>query len=237
MEVTWHGIFQPRDRRPIPEWAHEHVWLQPPITKTGFFNCADSRHFLAIFDSLQNDHKRETNVLKPVRGGGSLIGDVFCPWTLAVDPGPYMDVFQTEAAGKDHGQERIQKIFERCKPVAALFPVDRHELRDAEILFSNGHTWYLRGPALGNLQGKGIRYLRMEEVWMWAQGKMGEAEGRIGDYLKMQTSKILRISQGGPMDGVPMEESDWYRAYHKGLVHEWEVQCIDRKSTRLNSSH
>jgi hypothetical protein len=66
----------------------------------------------------------------------------------------------------------------------------------------------------------------MEEVWMWAQGKMGEAEGRIGDYLKMQTSKILRISQGGPMDGVAMEESDWFRAYHKGLIHEWEVSCV-----------
>lgn len=227
MDLTWHSIFTPRDRRPIPEWAHEHVWLQPPITKTGWFTCADSRHFLAIFASLQNDHKREVNVLKPVRGGGSLIGDVFCPWTFAVDPGPYMDVFQTEPAAKDHGQERIQKIFERCAPVVALFPADRHELRDKEILFSNGHTWYLRGPALGNLQGKGIRFLRMEEVWMWAQGKMGEAEGRIGDYLKMQTSKILRISQGGPMDGVPLEESDWYRAYHKALIHEWEVQCLN----------
>lgn len=227
MKETWHSIFLPRDRRPIPEWAHEFVWLRPPITKTGFFNCADSRHFIPVFDSLQNDHKREINVLKPVRGGGSLIGDVFCPWTLAVDPGPYMDVFQTEPAAKDHGQERIQKIFEACKPLAALFPANRHELRGSEILFSNGHTWYLRGPSLGNLQGKGIRYLREEEVWMWAQGKMGEAEGRIGDYLKMQTSKILRISQGGPMDGVPMEESDWFRAYHKGMIHEWEVQCLN----------
>lgn len=226
MDLTWRSIFTPRDRRPIEEWAHEFIWLVPPITKTGFFTCADSRNFIGIFASLQNDHKREVNVLKPVRGGGSLIGDVFCPWTFAVDPGPYMDVFQTELAAKDHGQERIQKIFADCKPVAALFPSDRHELRNDEILFSNGHTWYLRGPALGNLQGKGIRYLRMEEVWMWAQGKMGEAEGRIGDYLKMQTSKILRISQGGPMDGVPMEESDWFRAYHKGLIHEWEVQCI-----------
>jgi hypothetical protein len=224
---TWRSIFAPRDRRPIPEWAHDYVWLQPPITKTGFFTCADSRHFLDIFASLQNDHKREVNVLKPVRGGGSLIGDIFCPWTLAVDPGPYMDVFQTEPAAKDHGQERIQKIFHHCKPVAELFPSDRHELRNKEILFNNGHTWYLRGPALGNLQGKGIRYLRMEEVWMWRQGLMGEAEGRIGDYLKMQNSKILRISQGGPMDGVSMEESDWFRAYHKALGHEWEVQCIN----------
>jgi hypothetical protein len=226
MDRTWHSIFVARDRRPIPEWAHDFVWLRPPITKTGFFDCSDSRHFEPVFASLQNDHKREVNVLKPVRGGGSLIGDVFCPWTFAVDPGPYMDVFQTEKVASDHAEERIKRIFEACPPVRALFPANRHKERDDEILFSNGHTWYVRGPALANLQAKGLRYLRLEEVWMWAQGKMGEAEGRIGDYLKMQTSKILRISQGGPMDGVPMEESDWFRAYHKGLVHEWEVQCL-----------
>ena len=226
MDLTWRSIFKQRDRRPIPEWAHDYVWLSPPITKTGFFTCADSRHFLAIFDSLQNDHKREVNVLKPVRGGGSLVGDVFCPWTFAVDPGPYMDVFQTEKVASDHAEERIKKIFEHCPPVKALFPSNRHKERDDEILFSNGHTWYVRGPSLGNLQAKGIRYLRLEETWMWGQGKMGEALGRIGDYLKMQTSKVLVISQGGPMDGVAMEESDWFRQYHRGLAHEWEVQCL-----------
>lgn len=227
MELTWRRIFTPRDRRPTPEWAHDFVWLQPPITKTGFFSCAESRHFLAIFASLDNDHKRETNVLKPVRGGGSLIGDVFCPRTIAVDPGPYMDVFQTEQVASDHAEERIKRIFERCPPVAALFPANRHKERDDEILFSNGHTWYVRGPSLGNLQAKGIRYLRLEEVWMWDQGKMAEALARIGDYLKMQTSKVLTISQGGPKPGVPMEESDWYRHYHRGLIHEWETQCLN----------
>jgi hypothetical protein len=227
IKQTWREVFAPRDRRPIPEWAHDFIWLMPPITRTGWFDASGSRHFIPIFASLQNDRKRETNALKPVRGGGSLIGDIFCPWTIANDPGPYMDVFQTDKVAKDHAEERIKRIFENCGPVRKLFPANRHKERDNEILFSNGHTWYVRGPSLANLQAKGIRYLRLEEVWMWDQGKMGEAEGRIGDYLKMQTSKILRISQGGPRDGVEMEESDWYQAYHKGHIYEWEVQCLN----------
>jgi hypothetical protein len=214
-----------RDRRPIPEWAHEFVWLSPPITKTGWFDISGSRHWEPIFASLQNDRKREVNALKPVRGGGSLIGDVFCPWTVCNDPGPYMDVFQTEKVASDHAEERIKRIFEKCEPLRKLLPANRHKQRDDEILFAHGHTWYVRGPSLANLQAKGIRYLRLEEVWMWDQGRMGEAEGRVGDYLKTQTSKILRISQGGPKDGVELEESDWYRAYHRGTIFEWEVQC------------
>ncbi|HEV8542772.1 MAG TPA: phage terminase large subunit family protein [Verrucomicrobiae bacterium] len=224
---TWTDVFTTRDRRPIPDWAHDFIWLSPPITKTGWFDISGSRHFIPIFASLQNDRKRETNVLKPVRGGGSLIGDIYCPWTIVNDPGPYMDVFQTDKVAGDHAEERIKRIFESCAPVRKLFPSNRHKQRDNEILFSNGHTWYVRGPSLANLQAKGIRYLRLEEVWMWDQGKMGEAEGRIGDYLKMQTSKILRVSQGGPKDGVEMEESDWFQAYYKGKIFEWEVQCLN----------
>ena len=223
--AAWRGLVEPRDRRPIPEWAHDFIRLSPPITRTGPFDVSGSRHFIQIFDSLQNDRKREVNVLKPVRGGGSLIGDVFCPWAMKNDPGPYMEVFQTESVASAHAEERSKRIFERCEPLKELLPSNRHKVRDDEILFSHGHTWYVRGPSLANLQAKGIRYLRLEEVWMWDQGRMAEAEGRIGDYLKMQTSKILRVSQGGPRDGIKMEDSDWFQAYYRGKIHEWEVQC------------
>src|ERR1051326_2567681 len=224
---VWADIFTPRDRRPIYEWAKENIWLDPPITKVGWFDISNSRHFIAIFDSLQNDRKREVNVLKPVRGGGSLIGDIFCPWTLVNDPGPYMDVFQTDQVVGDHAENRCIKIFEKCKGLQKYFPLDRHKERDQEIVFSHGHTWYARGPSLGNLQSKGIRYLRLDEIWMWSQGKLAEAIARVGDYLKMQNSKVLTISQGGPMDGVELEESDWFQHYHKAQIHEWEVECLN----------
>jgi len=201
--------------------------LSPPITRTGPFDVSGSRQFIAIFDHWQDDRARETNVLKPVRGGGSLIGDVCCCYGISADPGPYLEVFQTDPEAKFYAESRTIVNFKNCPPVRELFPADRHKLRENEIMFSHGHTWYNVGPAISNLQTKSIRYLRLEEVWMWAQGKMGEALGRIGDYLKIQTSKVLTISQGGPHDGFdgPMETSDWHRHYHRGQIHEWEVEC------------
>lgn len=221
-------MFAPPDRRPIYDWARDgNVVLVPPITRTGPFDVSGSRHFIAIFDAWQHDRTREVNVLKPVRGGGSLIGDIICPWSFANDPGPYMEVFQTEPEMKLYVESRSMQIFRNSPPIRELFPRDRHKMRETEIMFNNGYTWYAVGPAISNLQTKSIRYLRLEEVWLWAQGKIGEAMGRIGDYLKMQTSKVLTISQGGPCDGFPepMENSDWYRHYHRAQRHEWEVEC------------
>lgn len=225
IRTAWRETFAPRDRRPVYDWAHDNVWLSPPITRTGWFDVSASRHFIAIFEALQNDFRREVNILKPVRGGGSLIGDIMVLWAMVNDPGPYMELFQTQDIADEHAEARLVPNFHNCAATAALFPHNLNKLRDNQILFANGHTWYVSGPSIANLQTKGIRYLRLEEVWMWDQGKDAEAVGRIGDYLKMHTSKVLRISQGGPKDGVDMETSDWFRTYNRGLLHEWEVPC------------
>jgi len=216
---------KPKFNGPIYEWAHSNVVLAPPITRTGKFCISGSRHFIGIFDSLKNVFRREINILKPVRGGGSLIGDVHVLWAMANHAGPYMELFQTQEIAEEHAEARLIPNFHNCKATRDLFPDNRHKLRDQQIVFNNGHTWYCSGPSISNLQTKGIRYLRLEEVWMWDQGKDGEACGRVGDYLKMRTSKVIRISQGGPREGVDMETSDWYRNYHRGVIHEWEVPC------------
>lgn len=221
------ACFAPPERLPIYEWLAKYWTLSPPITKTGPFDVSGSRHFIAVFDAWQDDRVREVNVLKPVRGGGSLIGDGICLYGIAADPGPYMEVFQTEPEAQLYAESRTMVNFRNCPPVRELFPADRHKLRENEVMFSHGHTWYNVGPAISNLQTKSIRHLRLEEVWLWPQGKMGEAIGRIGDYLKIQTSKVLTISQGGPYPEFdePMANSDWYRHYHRGQIHEWEVEC------------
>ena len=71
-------MLAPRDTRPTYEWAHEHVSTYPPLSKHGAFDVSGSRHFICPFDALDDERTREVNVLKPVRGGGSLIGDVWC---------------------------------------------------------------------------------------------------------------------------------------------------------------
>ena len=221
------AMYAPPERTSIHEWLAKNWVLSPPITKTGPFDVSGSRHFIDIFNAWQDDRVREVNILKPVRGGGSLIGDGICLYGIAADPGPYMEVFQTDQEAKFFAESRSVVNFRNCKPVRDLFPADRHKIRDNEIMFTHGHAWYNSGPSISNLQTKSIRYLRLEECWMWDQGKIGEAIGRVGDYLKTQTSKVLCISQAGPAPGFaePMENSDWYRHYHRAQIHEWTVQC------------
>jgi hypothetical protein len=214
---------QPKDTRPTHEWASDgNVELFPPVTRTGIFDSSSSRHFIPILDALDDERTREVNILKPLRSGGSLIGDIHLCSAMARNPGGYLNVFQTEPEAKNYFFDRIEKTLKGCSQVAIHLP---YKYEWSELRLNTGATIYTGGPALSNLQSKGVRYLRLDECWMYPAGRIVEAEGRVGDYLKMEMSKILRISQAGPYEHRTLDECEWHRAYTRGTMHEWEVQC------------
>src|SRR3954453_11981415 len=98
------------NRDPTHEWAARNVELFRPITKPGKFDCSESRHFIPIFDALDDGRTREVNILKPVRGGGSLIGDIHLIESLARSVGSYLNVFQTDDEAKMFWFDRIEKM-------------------------------------------------------------------------------------------------------------------------------
>lgn len=216
------SIFDVPDRRPIHEWARDFVYLSSPITRPGKFDCCGSRHFIPIFDALEDERTREVNVLKPVRGGGSLIGDLHLLSVLGRRPAPYMNVFQTDDDAKMHFYDRLLKFLKACPATRDLIP---HRFDHGEIYLNSGHTLYTGGPGISNLQSKGVCHLRLDECWIYPLGRMGEAEARVGDYLREELSKILRISQAGTPDNRTMAECDWHRAWQRGEINEWEVAC------------
>jgi hypothetical protein len=216
------SIFAPLDRRPTVEYAAEHVELSSPITKPGKFDCSSSRHFLEIFGALDDERTREVNVLKPVRGGGSLVGDVHLVTSLARRPMPSMCVFQTDPDAKIHFFDRIEKNLMNCAATAALLPA-RYEW--SEIFLKSGHTLYTGGPGISNLQSKGVCNLWLDEPWIYPLGRMADAEARVGDFLKLELSKILRTSQGGTCENRELKDCDWVRAWSLGEQNEWEVAC------------
>lgn len=215
----WSRIQWIADRRTIEEWASQHVTLPPTLTFQGKFNPAISRQFIEPLRALQSGRVREVNVCAPPRSGKTLIADTFAPWALAQDPGPVLWVFSGEDQANLHCETRLMPILHGCEPVRAMLPADRHKIRATEIQLANGYPIHVRGPAISNLQARGYRYLIADEVWLWPSGRLGEAKTRVHDFAKIESSKVLCISQGGEGGG------EWYVQYHSGRLHEWEVPC------------
>lgn len=103
----WRDAWRGPDRRPIYEWAKEYIRLPAAYTIQGNFNPDVSRHLLPIMDALQDDTIRRVTLMKPTRGAGTLVADIWVPWIVANDPGPIQWNMQTDPIAEDHAQGLI----------------------------------------------------------------------------------------------------------------------------------
>ncbi len=213
--------FAPVDRRPIWQWAEEHVSLGSNYTITGKFRLDRSPYLRDPFDSLQADHVRIVCLRAPVRSGKTLFADVLLLWIIANDPGPTMVNYQTDAMAKDMAKTRTRHNLDLCPAIAPLLPADRHDRNICEIHFAHGMPLWIQGPSESNLQSKGIRYLINDEPWLWQPGRIYQAYARTKDFDRMGNSKTLNISQGG-IEGDD-EDTEW----GKGDQREWHVHCLN----------
>lgn len=217
---AWRSLTAPKDRRPIWEWASTEIELAAVLTIKGKFNPDISRHFIGPWESLQDDRVRQVVVRKPTRGGGTLISDIWHAWCRANDPGPAMAIMQSEEIAKEHAEARFMPQLLSCPSIRSLLPADRHKLRSTEIIFNDGLPIYVSGPGINKLQTKGIRYISGDEVWLWDSGILEEAKARLGDFARIETSKLLLVSQAG------IEDDDFDRAWREGHCAIWNVDCM-----------
>jgi hypothetical protein len=216
---VWRKAFSPPDRRSIIDWGREKITLPPVLAKSGTFDISESRHFVAPLQAIGHVRVRGVRLLKPVRGGGTLIADVSVPSGVVREHASVLWVFQDGKIAEDHAETRQMPILRSIAEVRPMLSLDRHKTRKSNILFSNGLPLILTGPALGRLQSKGFKWVVCDEPWLYKPGVLGQAKARMGDFVKMGNNKFLAISQGGE------EDSDWDLEYRSGVEFVWRPRC------------
>ena len=218
-DKTWALAFKVADRRTIEDWASAKITLPPVLARSGAFSTATSRHFSAPLLALGSVRVRGVRLLKPVRGGGTLIADVSAPWAITNDHASVLWVFQDDKIAPFHAESRQTPILMSVPEIRSMLSTDRHKTRKADILFANGLPFVMTGPAIGNLQSRGFKWVICDECWLYKPGILGQAKARAGDFVKMGNAKFLAISQGGK------EDSDWDFEVRAGVLFVWHVPC------------
>lgn len=212
--------YQVPDIRPTTEWARENIELprSRQFTVTGLFDASISRHLIEPINDGDDDRCRETNVRAPVRAGKTLIMDIRLASIMKRNPGPTRMIFQDDSAAKDQAELRTWPIIEANQCLRDLLPEDRHKNRAQSIILP-GMPLHISGPSLNQLQSRGYQNIFADEAWRYKPGTMQEIRGRLGDYVKKGTDKLVVLSQGGDVG------SEWDEQCQRGVLHEWEFQC------------
>ena len=214
----WRNAWRPPDRRPPWAWCEEHVGSIPYSPIPGRFRSANSPWMREPMEALVDPRIRIVSIIAAIQSGKTSVGELGLCHIIANHPGPTLWLNETDDDAKDQSESRLQKLFDECPPVCALYPANRHKKRLATVHFANGMTlWVLGAHNKTNLQRRSIRWLVGDETWSWPPGHMAEAEARVTAFGWL--GKCLFMSQGGE------EDDDTHRKHETTDMREWTFEC------------
>lgn len=220
LDSIWREAWQPPDRRPVWQWAEDHISSIPYSPTPGRFRIENSPQIREVFDAIVDPKIRLVSIIASVQSSKTTAPEIGICYIIANLPGPALWLDQTDEDAKDQSESRLQKLFEECEPVKRLFPTgaNRHKRRNHTIHFSNGMTlWILGAHNKTNLQRRSIRWLIGDETWRWPPGHMAEAEARVTAFGWL--GKCVFMSQGGE------EDDDTHRKHLTTDQREWTFSC------------
>lgn len=218
LSSIWLNAWRSPDRRPPWQWCEEHIPSIPYSPMPGRFRSDNSPWLRSVMEAIVDPQVRLVSIIASIQSSKTTAPELTLCYIIANLPGPTLWLDQTDEDAKDQSESRLQKLFDECEPVRALFPADRHKKRNTTIHFANGMTlWVLGAHNKTNLQRRSIRWLIGDETWRWPTGHMAEAEARVTAFGWL--GKCIFMSQGGE------EDDDTHRKFETTDMREWTFAC------------
>ena len=214
----WDRICAAPDRSPPWAWAQEHIKAIPYSPNPGAFRVENSPHMREVLDAMVDPAVRQVCVIAAVQASKTLAAEILLCYVIANLPGPTLWLNETDEDAKDQSEARLQKLFDVCEPVRALYPANPHKKRNTTVHFSNGMTLWIAGAHnRTNLQRRSIRWVVADECWQFPTGHMAEAEARVTAFGWL--GKCIWLSQGG------VEGDDITNKYETTDMRCWSFAC------------
>lgn len=113
---TLKGHYQPRETRPIREWAYENITIEASENKAFSgqpFDVGNTPYNETIFDFIQSEYWRELIVMKSSQIGLTYAIFIIMSWLMKHAPGNMMYVARDENTVRELGKQRITPILKQ----------------------------------------------------------------------------------------------------------------------------
>ena len=220
LEAIWREAWRPPDKAPPWQWAERHINAIPYSPVPGRFRSENSPWIREVMETMVDPAVRQVCVLASVQSSKTIAAELCLCYVIANLPGPTLWLNETDEDAKDQSEARLQKLFDECPPVRALYPANPHHKRNRTIHFANGMPlWVVGAHNKTNLQRRSIRWILADECWQFPSGHMAEAEARVTAFGWL--GKCIWMSQGGE------EDDDFHRKFLTTDQREWTFECLE----------
>ena len=138
-------------------------------------------------------------------------------WAVGEDPGPILWVTSSLQEARKFAKMRLQPLLERCPPVAARMPRDRHRKTTLEIYFPGAPVIVTGSESEASLQSTPFRYIFLDETRSYPPGAVEMVSKRTRSYT--YNYKKVQISTADKEGDVV------HQAFLRGDQRHYEVKC------------
>jgi hypothetical protein len=199
----------------ISEWARTNLRLVGS-GRSATFDPDITPWTREPIDKISSDCTSIT-LVKPVQGGGSVLGEIALSyWLKEVPGGDVMYNWLTNDKAHARWNKRIARILATVPGVAHLLP-KMSGRTDPHLVYLPNRNLIVQGvQQADNLNSDSIKYVINEELHEWPAGMLAKAYNRTTAFWD---KKIINISNAG-IDGDQL-----HRVFLDGTRKEWSVKC------------
>jgi len=217
LELCKRSVATP-DRSKPWEWLERNITSIPYSPKGGKFTTSHTRWMRAPLEAIADDSIKLVMMLASVQSSKSLILHGALNWIIKNKPGQTLYILNTDEEARDESETRLQRLFESTPPIKELYNTNRHKNKTQSILFRNGMQLNVLGQeSPNNLQRRSIRWLFLDETWLFKKGSISEARARTTAYGRL--GKTILASQGSE------EGDDTDRLWKLTNQAHWNYKC------------
>lgn len=199
----------------IIAWLKGNVMNIPYSPMPGGFRTLETPWLEEILRAMADPEVKMVSLKAPIQSGKSLALELLLLWIICRQPGPSLFLQDKDANARDWYEDRLIKLIENCPP--ALARMNRKDSRWQSSEFDRMRLWTLGSDTVKNLQRRSIRWLVMDETWLWKPGHLNEAMSRVSAFGWL--GKIIMASQGS-------YEGDETAEFHLQTdQREWTFSC------------
>lgn len=164
--TMWRENFVPHPRQTVTEWAESNIVLSERFTSSpGPFRVRSypyAREWLDAFHPASG--VRSVTLLCGAQTGKSTIIQIGMAYRVVRAPAPALWVLDTQTNAQSFSESRWQVMIQDNEVLRRELPGNRDKFKNLDQAFQRMHLWFIGSNSPGNLAGRSISLLCLDEV-------------------------------------------------------------------------
>jgi len=217
--LRWHYEKPPG----VIEWAEKNIQLDSRLTaRPGLYSTTWTPYVRGVLEALADPGVHTVTLCWGSQTGKTLTLAVWLAYRIANDPAPALLVMPNADLARSYSETRLAPLFQKCKPVKALFPVDMNDFKIMEMQFATSTLSLVGSNSPANLSSRPICIAVLDELDSFAPPSEKDAAAYS---LALERTKSFPQRKHVLTSTPTLSSGDIWINYQAGSQETFHVPC------------